>query len=385
MRHLTDVSDASDLFVSANSWVSRRRSEAVVLGVLGAVCLMAGGCRRESAPPRVQAPAPPTQADAARSGQGGAPAATGAATGEAGDAAGGPRPRNIAPIWASWPMPNPAGSGLPNAASYRTDSNEVVVDTVTGLMWQRAVDPRSFAWRSAVDYCDKLTLAGHDDWRLPSRIELVSIIDVTRAEPAINPLAFPHTPSDWFWSSSTESVNPDGAAWHVYFFFGTPKSDPTNTPYRARCVRTGEPREATGAGVAAAGGTGAVVPFGLAPPPYDVQKDVVRDRGTGLTWQRAVPGKAISFEGARRYCAGLRLDKTKGWRVPTMGELLTLVDERTTGPMIDAQAFPATPNKSFWTSSFSAGSKEMAWHVYFEYGNANYGLLNEPYLVRCVR
>ncbi len=39
--------------------------------------------------------------------------------------------------WACWPMPNPAGSGLPNAASYQ-DLGEVVHDDLTCLAVRRA-------------------------------------------------------------------------------------------------------------------------------------------------------------------------------------------------------------------------------------------------------
>src|SRR4029077_3837526 len=116
---------------------------------------------------------------------------------------------------------------------------------------------------------------------------------------------------------------------------------------------------------------------------YEVGKELVRDRGTGLTWQRRAPAKDLSFDEARKTCAGLRLGGQTGWRVPRMGGLLTLVDESRSSPPIDVEAFPDTPNKSFWTSSPFADTPAMAWHVYFEYGNALYGLVKGPYRVRC--
>jgi len=84
-------------------------------------------------------------------------------------------------------MPNPAGAGLPNPSSYTVDAtNDTVTDDVTGLMWQRGVDDSEFLEIEAIDYCGNLLHGGHDDWRLPSRIELVSLVDFTRVEPAID-------------------------------------------------------------------------------------------------------------------------------------------------------------------------------------------------------
>src|SRR6185295_7572041 len=43
-------------------------------------------------------------------------------------------------------------------------------------------------WCGALAYCEGLTLAGHDDWRLPNVMELVSLVDYGRSQPAIEPL-----------------------------------------------------------------------------------------------------------------------------------------------------------------------------------------------------
>jgi hypothetical protein len=51
-------------------------------------------------------------------------------------------------------------------------------------------------------YCTNLTLATHSDWRLPTFIELVSILDYSQNAPAISPTAFPSAPGLDFWSST---------------------------------------------------------------------------------------------------------------------------------------------------------------------------------------
>ena len=266
--------------------------------------------------------------------------------------------------WATWPMPN-STPGLPNPQSFDTQSAGVVIDRVTGLMWQRNLDDKFVTFASAIEQCHRLTLAGYDDWRLPSRIELVSIVDVTRTQPSINVTAFPQTPNDWFWTSSVAAADPQ-AAWYVYFYFGYPKTDGMTNQFSVRCVRTTAPRPASATR-------------------YDIQTDTVRDAGTGLTWERAVPAQTFVFDAARAYCSQLTLGGRTGWRAPSLVELLTLIDERAAvGPMIDITAFPNTPNEAFWSSSYFGGSAGMAWQVYFDHGNGLYGLPSATFRVRCV-
>src|SRR5947208_2272718 len=127
----------------------------------------------------------------------------------------------------------------PGSSSYDTSVRGVVIDRVTGLWWQRAVDAQMLQWRQAGAACGCLDLAGHRDWRLPSRIELVSIVDFTRHDPAIDGGAFPDTPTDWFWSSSPVSGSDPPAAWYVAFFDGNTHQAELTVSYHLRCVRGG--------------------------------------------------------------------------------------------------------------------------------------------------
>ena len=176
------------------------------------------------------------------------------------------------------------------------------------------------------------------------------------------------------------------AAWYVYFFFGYPKTEDMTSRFSFRCVRTPQ-----------------------SPTPlvarYRVESDQVLDVATGLRWQRAFSPRALSFEGAGSFCghlvsAGKRGAKTN-WRVPTLVELLTLIDERATAApapaagddaargghgtaMIDRVAFPGTPGAAFWTSSVLANDLKQAWYVRFDQGTGLFGQPTELFAVRCV-
>ncbi len=85
--------------------------------------------------------------------------------------------------WPCWHMPNPAASGLPNPASYTDLGNGAVLDNVTCLVWEKAPDTTQGFWQANADHCASLvtsSFAGYSDWRLPTRVEMASIVDFAR-------------------------------------------------------------------------------------------------------------------------------------------------------------------------------------------------------------
>jgi len=77
-----------------------------------------------------------------------------------------------------------------------------VRDTRTGLIWRRAIEPGMFTYKQAVDHAARIAQQTGWPWRLPNREELETLIEKTHTNPAIDRVAFPATPSTWFWSSS---------------------------------------------------------------------------------------------------------------------------------------------------------------------------------------
>ncbi len=118
---------------------------------------------------------------------------------------------------------------------------------------------------------------------------------------------------------------------------------------------------------------------------YDIQADVVRDARTRLMWQRQVPSDKLSLLAAGQYCADLGLAGHDDWRLPSMQEFQTIVDEGRNNPAIDGAAFPDTPSDGFWSGTGWAGTPMLAWHVDFDRGGAAYDLGTMSYRVRCVR
>jgi hypothetical protein len=323
--------------------------------VLGA-WLSAIGCGSTTPSPDAAVPGPADAATEAAA----PPPPTADAAAEAADAPAPPASCGASPgggVWAAWPMPDAT-------RGYDLSTPGIAVDRVTGLGWQRVLSPELHDWAGARATCDCLTLGGYDDWRLPTRIELVSLVDFTRQDPALDPQAFPDTPFEWFWTASPRAESDPPAAWYVAFFDGDTHHASVDVPYHVRCVR---------------GGAAA------AKPSYTIQADgTVADGRTRLTWQRAVEPVQRTWKDAATYCRGLPL-AGGGWRLPDVKELQTLIDESRRGPAIDPQVFPETPAEGFWTSPPLAGMPTFAWFVSFDGGIAYNSNEEHLYNVRCVR
>ncbi len=158
--------------------------------------------------------------------------------------------------------PNPLpGNGANNWACIR--------DNVTGLLWEvkateglRSRD-HTYTWHHPdkainggnpgqwnggscresdcdthgfVQAVNALGLCGVDDWRLPTRKELLSIVDNSRFEPAIDTNLFPQALSARYWTSSPYA-DQEGSAWHVYFQYGEVYPDSKSQSHHVRLVR----------------------------------------------------------------------------------------------------------------------------------------------------
>ena len=56
-------------------------------------------------------------------------------------------------------------------------------------MWQQADSSTGVTWAAALAYCQQLTTASHNDWRLPNAKELHSLVDYSHAPAATNSAA----------------------------------------------------------------------------------------------------------------------------------------------------------------------------------------------------
>jgi len=116
----------------------------------------------------------------------------------------------------------------------RDDIKEVVLDNVSGLMWQDNIELKTIQknWKDAMSYCNSLSLGGFSNWRLASIEELGGIVNYS-LKLYISPIFKNITPN--YWSSSSKSTS---LVWYIYNGVENPV-DKQNLNY-IRCVRVGE-------------------------------------------------------------------------------------------------------------------------------------------------
>jgi len=262
------------------------------------------------------------------------------------------------------------GNALPDSAT----TWAMVKDNVTGLIWENKTTDglihdsgKTYNWVDAqnvfIAQLNTSNFGGHNDWRLPSREELRSIVDYSQDSPVINKGYFPNTKSDWYWSSSTYA-HYDSFAWYVYFNYGDVSIDIKSGSYYVRAVRGGTYSAAF----------------------VDNGDGTVTDTSTGLRWQQATGnnGVEMTWKAALAYCENLSLAGFTDWRLPTIKELSSLVDLSSSSPTTDPN-FRDTKSDYYWSSSTYANYTRFAWYVDFGNGTGYNYLKSDRHYVRAVR
>lgn len=113
----------------------------------------------------------------------------------------------------------------------------VVVDSLTGLMWQRKISNNPMTWENALAFSEQLSLGNYNDWRLPNIKELHSIHMVKEFMPCLDRIAFPLADIRKLWSSTTQN-NQATRAWYFDTNFGITTQEAKSTALYVLCVRS---------------------------------------------------------------------------------------------------------------------------------------------------
>ena len=119
----------------------------------------------------------------------------------------------------------------------------------------------------------------------------------------------------------------------------------------------------------------------------------VRDNVTGLVWEIKTPTGTHSFNNKGTWQNRNTLSDTTNaeglcgltnWRVPSLTELLTIVNNGRQNPAFDVPRFPNGKSQSYWTSNPVSGVGTNAWTVNFFAGIGNSKAKTSNFQVRLV-
>lgn len=90
---------------------------------------------------------------------------------------------------------------------------------------------------SYVKAMNKQKFCGHDDWRLPTREEMMGLVSYDAGKIKINSSYFPQALPSWYWTASSNESRPE-FAWYVLFNNGRSLNDLKENPKHIRLVRS---------------------------------------------------------------------------------------------------------------------------------------------------
>ena len=288
-----------------------------------------------------------------------------------------------------------------NPISLNDYGDGTVIDNVTGLVWQQSPSDEYFTFTEAEAYADESTLAGYDDWRVPTLKELYSISNFGSGWPYID--------TDYFHLADTTTVDKSEQYWGQVYVGHTeeggydaalgvnhvtghikayPSGDGESTMVEGE-MPEGMPEGGEVVGLEGIGGDDALPAGG--PPSIgkrlrlvrggiedygtnsfvDNENDTITDEATSLMWQKYDnDGQTMNWTDALAFAEAAETGGHSDWRLPSVKELQSIVDYTKSptaedadkvGPAIDTNFFVLTPVAQDLTTTYEL------------YGNSDYG------------
>jgi hypothetical protein len=98
--------------------------------------------------------------------------------------------------------------------------------------------------------------------------------------------------------------------------------------------------------------------------------EAVLDMETGIVWEKSPSQTKSDFVSAQEHCYGLTKGERKGWHMPTIEQLTSLVDTSGIDGLTLPSGHPFTNVQSlYWSATTVTDYTTTAWGVYFTTGN----------------
>jgi|GEM_PF-3055147 len=257
------------------------------------------------------------------------------------------------------------GSYKINPPSFIDNGNGTISDINTGLVWEKEEQNGSVTWIDAHSYCSGLTLGNYSDWRMPTKVELNSLISYRYNTQPFIMGPFNHYISNYdlyHWSATTDSQD-SSKAWAFNFNFNVWRSANKNGGPKVKCVRG----------------------LQLNDSDYIINGNgTVTDKTNDLQWQQN-DGGSMAWDTAIFYCENLSIANKTDWRLPNARELKSIIDDSIAYPAMQSAIF-TTISQYYWSSTNDMSATWNAWKIDTGRGDLSTSAKSTNYInVRCVR
>lgn len=269
--------------------------------------------------------------------------------------------------------------------------NEIVIDSQTGLMWTKNASLFDFpmSWVEALNTVKEINKSGfhgYQNWKMPNRKELFSLISFKTINPSL-PIDHPFTGvfSGYYWTSSTCARLPN-QAWYVHLggarvFKGMKYGSYMVWPVRtvdnnnkSKLFQTGQKSCFDEGGTIIDchhTGQDGEIQAGLkfTTDRFTKHKQTIHDNYTDLTWLRnaKVHENVMDWKSAFNLISRMNNEMAYGhndWRMPNIIELESLTDMSQHSPAL-SNYHPFNNIKEFyWSSTTSMYDMNYAWVLY---------------------
>jgi len=274
-----------------------------------------------------------------------------------------------------------------NPTSYTDNGDGTITDNITGLMWQKDKGEKEYYY-DAINNVENFSLAGYDDWRVPSIKELYSLMDFRGLDPSgiganantpfINTNYFIFEYGD---ETIERSIDSQWVTSSIYVgrvmnneecFFGVNFADG-----RIKCYPTNGINDKKYFVIYVRGPSYGVNNF------VDNKDQTITDNVTDLMWMKNDSKEGMDWESALNYCENLKLANYQDWSLPNAKELEYIVDYTRSPDTTDSAAINEIFNISeivnekgqkdypyFWTSTTHANEVAGSYAAYISFGRA---------------
>jgi Protein of unknown function (DUF1566) len=268
---------------------------------------------------------------------------------------------------------------------FEADEN-TVTDLLTGLMWTKNASLWEFplSWQEALDDVVQMNTFRtflFNDWRLPERHELFSLISHVHINPAL-PKGHPFSDifSGYYWTATPCARLPK-QAWYVHLGGGRVFKGMKHGSYMVWPVRSIEARDNC---------NNKAGQMGRVKNRFIENRHTLTDQCTGLIWTKnaGITKHPVTWIEALTVVKNLNDHNYYGrndWRLPNIRELESITDMTVHSPAIAASEIFENIQPFYWSSTTSAYDLRYAWTLYTKDGNIGVGYKSNPeFYIWCV-